>query len=107
MRAAADQDRTRAPALQGACGRAAHLTRADDHDRAFTEVAEDFSCEIDGNGTDGSGTACDGSAGTNVLGCGESFLEKTVEDNARRPGLLGDLVGVLNLTENLRLPQYH
>ena len=88
-------------------GEVGHLARADEQDGLAAQAAEDLAGEIDGDRCDGDGGAADLGLGADSLGHREGALQERFERRGDGAGLARDGVGLLDLTEDLRLADDH
>jgi hypothetical protein len=105
--AVGDEHWAGAPAQEGFGGFLAGVAGAEDHDGAFGEGIEHFFGEIDGHGGDGDAAALDLGFGANLFGDVERALEHAVQEPAGTAVLKGDIVGLLELTEDLGFAEHH
>jgi len=88
-------------------GDLAHFARADKEDSAPLERAEDFACEIDGDGSDGDGVGTDAGFAARFFSGGKGALQQVLELAGNGSGGARDREGLFHLAENLRLADDH
>ncbi len=71
------------------------------------QVAEDLLCQLHGGGADGHRPFGEPGLGADPLRDGDGLLDQLVQNGARGLGLEGDIEGVLELSQDLRLSQHH
>ncbi len=107
MRAIRHQDAAGAAREQRAGGLLAGVSRADDHYVAVAQPAEDLLGQFHRHRADRDAAALDVGCGADVLGDVERALEGLVQPPASMAGLEGEVVGLLKLAEDFRLPEHH
>ena len=85
----------------------AHLARAHQQHRAAVQLAEDLGRELDRDVRQRDGVPADRRLAAGALRRGDRAVAQAVQHRAEAARLLGRLVGVLHLAEDLRLAEHH
>jgi hypothetical protein len=84
-----------------------HLARAHEQDVLLIQVAENPLRDPDGGGRHGHRLRPDFRGGPDFLGDGECPLEEVIQQQSEPAGVPGQLLCLLHLAKNLRLPEHH
>src|SRR5262249_14690701 len=82
-----------------------HLAGADDQDGLVAEGVEDVAGDVDGDAGDGEAALVHAGGLADLLADVQGLAEDGVEDRADGPLLLGGVVGLLDLAEDLALAE--
>ncbi len=104
--AAVDDEQARARADEQLGGGLGHLAGADERRGVAVEIAEDVAGQIDGDARHRDLALADGRLGAHPLAHAHGAVHGVAQDGAQRAVLAGDLDGVLELAEDLRLAHH-